>query len=76
MKTAALGCTEREPTLLADFERLVEPATSDDPERPQLWVSKSLDKLALAIGDMGHAISPSSVRKRLVRLAFGVSRSV
>jgi len=62
--------TERDPTLLADLERLVQPATLGDPERPLLWVSKSLDKLAHALGDMGHAISPNSVRKLLVRLGF------
>ena len=62
--------TERDPTLLADLERLVQPATLGDPERPLLWVSKSLDKLAYALGDMGHAISPNSVRKLLVRLGF------
>jgi hypothetical protein len=62
--------TERDPTLLADLERLVEPATRGDPERPLLWVSKSLDKLASALGDMGHAISPNSVRKLLAGLGF------
>ncbi|MFO7758486.1 MAG: ISAzo13 family transposase [Roseovarius sp.] len=62
--------TERDPTLLADLERLVQPATLGDPERPLLWVSKSLDKLAHALGDMGHAISPNSVRKLLVGLGF------
>lgn len=62
--------TERDPTLLADLERLIQPATLGDPERPLLWVSKSLDKLARALGDMGHAISPNSVRKLLVRLGF------
>jgi len=60
----------RDPTLLADLERLVEPATRGDPERPLLWVSKSLDKLALALADMGHAISPNSVRKLLTELGF------
>ena len=62
--------SERDPTLLADLQRLVEPATRGDPERPLLWVSKSLDKLALALVDMGHAISPNSVRKLLVGLGF------
>ncbi|MDE2171703.1 MAG: ISAzo13 family transposase, partial [Sphingomonadales bacterium] len=47
--------TDRDPTLLSDLERLVEPATLGDPERPLLWVSKSLDKLASALGAMGHA---------------------
>lgn len=62
--------TDRDPTLLADLERLVEPATRGDPERPLLWVSKSHDKLARALGDMGHAISPNSVRKLLTKLGF------
>jgi Rhodopirellula transposase DDE domain len=62
--------TERDPTLLADLERLVEPATRGDPERPLLWVSKSLAKLAAALGEMGHVISPNSVRKLLGGLGF------
>ena len=62
--------TERDSTLLGDLERLVEPATRGDPERALLWVSKSLDKLAQALGDMGHTISPNSVRKLLTRLGF------
>lgn len=62
--------TDRDPTLLADLERLVEPATRGDPERPLLWVSKSHDKLARALADMGHAISPNSVRKLLTKLGF------
>src|SRR5271156_292186 len=62
--------TERDPTLLADLERLVDPATRGDPDRPLLWVSKSLDKLAYALADMGHAVSPNSVRKLLIGLGF------
>jgi hypothetical protein len=61
---------ERDPTLLGDLERLVEPATLGDPERPLLWVSKSMAKLARALGRMGHTISPNSVRPLLVRLGF------
>ena len=62
--------TARDPTLLSDLERLVEPATLGDPERPLLWVSKSCDKLASALADMGHAVSPNSVRKLLIGLGF------
>ena len=62
--------TERDPTLLADLKRLVEPATLGDPMRPLLWVSKSLDKLATTLTGMGHAISPNSVRKLLCELGF------
>ena len=62
--------TDGDPTLVADLERLVEPATRGDPERALLWVSKSLDKLASALAEMGHAISPNSVRKLLTELGF------
>jgi Rhodopirellula transposase DDE domain len=62
--------TERDPTLLADLKRLVEPATLGDPVRPLLWVSKSYDKLASALAGMGHTISANTVRKLLIGLGF------
>jgi hypothetical protein len=61
---------ERDATLLDDLKRLVEPATLGDPTRPLLWVSKSLDKLASALADLGHSISPNSVRKLLTKIGF------
>jgi hypothetical protein len=61
---------ERDATLLDDLRRLVEPVTLGDPVRPLRWVSKSLDKLASALADMGHSISPNSVRKLLTQLGF------
>jgi Rhodopirellula transposase DDE domain len=62
--------TERDPTLLAELKRLVEPATLGDPVRPLLWVSKSHDKLASALVALGHAVSANSVRKLLGTLGF------
>jgi hypothetical protein len=62
--------SERDPTLLDDLRRLVEPVTLGDPVRPLLWVSKSLDKLASALVAMGHAVSPNSVRKLLTEIGF------
>ena len=61
--------TERNPTLLADLKHLVEPATLGDPIRPLLWVSKSLDKLA-TVTEMGHSVSPNSVRTLLTGVGF------
>jgi len=66
--------SDRDPTLLDDLKRLVEPVTLGDPIRPLLWVSKSLDKLCAALLEMGHSISPNSVRKLLS--AIGFSRQV
>ena len=62
--------SERDTTLLDDLRRLVEPATLGDPVRPLLWVSKSLDKLAAGLAEMGHSVSPNSVRKLLTELGF------
>jgi hypothetical protein len=62
--------TERDATLLPDLKRIVEPATLGDPMRPLQWVSKSLDKIVAALGEMGHAISPNSVRRRLDEMGY------
>ena len=59
-----------DPGLVVELERLVEPATLGDPMRPLIWVSKSMDKLAAALTQMGHPISADTVRKELVKLGF------
>jgi hypothetical protein len=56
--------------LVPALQRLVEPATLGDPMRPLMWVSKSMDKLAAALTEMGHPISADTVRKELVKLGF------
>jgi hypothetical protein len=38
--------------------------------RPLIWVSKSMEKLAAALTEMGHPIGADTVRKELVRLRF------
>ena len=60
----------KDPTLLADLERLLEPATMGDPMRPLRWVSKSHDKLATALRAMGHKVSSSSIPKLLGELKY------
>ena len=62
--------TVRDATLLPDLRRIVEPTTVGDPMKPLLWVSKSLDKIAAALVEMGHTISPNSVKKLLVGIGF------
>src|ERR1700726_4540040 len=61
---------ENDPGLLPALQRLVEPATLGDPMRPLIWVSKSMEKLAAALTEMGHPISADTVRKELVKLGF------
>ena len=60
----------KDPTLLADLERLLEPATMGDPMRALRWVSKSHDKLATALRAMGHKVSSSSIPKLLGELKY------
>jgi len=62
--------SENDPGLVRALERLVEPATLGDPMRPLIWVSKSMEKLAATLTEMGHPISADTVRKELVKLGF------
>jgi Rhodopirellula transposase DDE domain len=62
--------TAKDPTLLTDLETLLEPATMGDPMRPLRWVSKSHDKLATALCEMGHRVSASSLPKLLEALDY------
>ena len=67
------GCptlAAKDPTLLDDLRRLLEPATMGDPMRPLLWVSKSHAKLAAALRGMGHKTADSSIPKLLGLLEY------
>jgi hypothetical protein len=62
--------SEKDPGLVPELQRLVEPATLGDPERPLQWVSKSMDKLADTLTAMGHPISADTVAKELIKLGY------
>jgi pterin-4a-carbinolamine dehydratase len=63
--------TETDPTVVGNLESLVEPATLGSPVQPLRWVSKSREKLARALSEMGHKISANTVGKLLTEvLAF------
>src|SRR5215217_3906443 len=55
----------RDPTVLTDLERLVEPAARGDPESPLRWTSKSVRKLAAALREAGHRVSHQWVAEAL-----------
>ena len=61
---------DKDPALLENLRRLVEPATMGDPIRPLMWVSKSHAKLAAALREMGHKIADSSIPKLLGLLKY------
>ena len=62
--------SSRDATLIEDLRSVIEPATLGDPMRPLLWVSKSHDKLTVALQKKGHEISASSVKRLLPTLGF------
>jgi DDE family transposase len=62
--------SENDPGLVPALRRLVEPATLGDPMRPLIRVSKSMEKLATTLTEMGHPISADTVRTELVKLGF------
>ena len=61
---------ENDPGVIPALKRLVEPATLGDPMRPLIWVSKSMEKLAATLTQMGHPISADTVCTELVKLGF------
>ena len=63
---------EKDPTLLADLEGLVEPTASGDPESPLRWTSKSLRQLAEALQGMGHAVSRQLVAELLAAAGYSL----
>src|SRR5487761_887997 len=62
--------SSRDATLVEDLRSVIEPATLGDPMRPMLWVSKSHEKLAVALQMKGHEISASSVKRLLPTLGY------
>lgn len=64
--------TAKAPTLLADLDRLVSPATRGHPESALLWTAKSTAKLAAELQAMGHQISERSVATLLKQLGYSL----
>ena len=55
----------KDPALLADLERLVDPMTRGDPESPLRWTCKSVRKLAEELRRQGHHVSHALVAELL-----------
>ena len=63
---------ERDPTLLADLEGLIEPGSRGDPESPLRWTTKSVRNLAAELGRMGHSVSHQTVSEQLHDLGYSL----
>lgn len=56
---------DKDATLVADLDRLVDPVTRGDPESPLRWTCKSVRKLAEELRQEGHAVSYQIVAELL-----------
>lgn len=63
---------EKDETLLADLDRLLDPATRGDPMSPLRWTCKSTPKLAAELQAQGHAVSQSTVWRLLDELDYSM----
>lgn len=66
---------ERDPTVLSDLEKLVEPMTRGDPESPLRWTCKSMRRLAEELSKLGHSISYPVVAELLHELGYSLQRN-
>lgn len=64
--------TQKDPTLVTDLKKIVEPHTRGDPESPLIWSSKSTRKSAAALQEMGHSVSGSTAGRLLHQLNFSL----
>ena len=56
--------------ILTDLSDIIEPVTYGDPERALRRVSKSREKLAVALREMGHIVSPQTAGRLLHALGY------
>ena len=64
--------TEKDPTLLADLDALVEPMTLGDPDSPLRWTSKSVRHLADELETLGHDVSYRLVARLLKESGYSL----
>lgn len=63
---------QKQPDLLGDLESLVDPETRGDPQSPLRWTSKSTNKLAKQLQEMGYQLTPRSVGNLLRELGYSL----
>jgi transposase len=63
---------QKDPTLVADLEKLVDPTTRGDPESCLRWTCKSVRKLAEELAGMGHEVSYPIVAELLHEMGYSL----
>ena len=61
-----------QPELLDALDRLINPTTRGDPMSPLRWTCKSTRTLAVELGKQGFAVSPTTVRRLLVKMGYSL----
>jgi hypothetical protein len=64
--------TVRDPTLIVDLERLVEPTSRGAPDSPLRWTCKSTRQLAAVLHQQGHTVSHAVVAELLHGLDYSL----
>jgi len=67
-----IAVEDQDPTLLADLDALIEPATRGDPMSPLRWTCKSTRQLAAALQAQGHQVSHVTVARLLAQLEYSL----
>lgn len=62
----------KDPGLLEDLDRLVDPVTRGDPESPLRWTCKSVRRLAAELQQEGHEVSYQTVAELLHALDYSL----
>jgi Rhodopirellula transposase DDE domain len=63
---------DKDPGLLEDLDRLVDPVTRGDPESPLRWTCKSVRRLAEELRQEGHGVSYQTVAELLHDLDYSL----
>lgn len=63
---------DKDPTLVGDLERLVEPVTRGDPQSPLRWTCKSVRRLSDELKRLGHKASHNLVAELLHQLDYSL----
>jgi hypothetical protein len=64
--------TDKNPSLLTELDKLIEPITRGDPESPLRWSSKSTSKLANELCEQGHRVTQRTVHRILVAQKYSM----
>jgi DDE family transposase len=64
--------TERDPTLVAALETLVEPTSRGDPQSPLRWTCMSVRQLATELCRQGHTVERQTVAHLLAALGYSL----